>query len=134
MPLRLKTFQIGAPAKRGEGLRIGTTRRPPRGVPRSRWQADGYFDVWFPVVAPTLALFRRFHGRDLSDPAALRAIFDAYERELLKNTEARQAVHLLAEMAKHTAISIGCYCADESRCHRSRLKQLIERAATGKPL
>jgi len=134
MPLKLKTFQIGAPAKRGEGLRIGTTRRPPHGVPRERWQSDGYFDVWFPVVAPSYALLLRARKHNTGDPAVLRVIFDAYERELLKNTEGRQAVHLLAEMAKRTAISIGCYCADESRCHRSRLKQLIERAATGKPL
>ena len=134
MPLKLKTFQIGTPANRGDGLRIGTTRRPPRGVPRDRWQADGYFDVWFPVVAPTLALFHRFRGRDLNDPAQLRAVLDAYEREVLKSTESRQAIHLLAEMAKRIPVSIGCYCADERRCHRSRLKQLIERAATGKPL
>ena len=134
MPLRLKTFQIGGPGKRGDGLRIGATRRPPHGVPRSRWQTDGYFDVWFPVVAPSHALLLRARKSNLGDPAVLRGIFDAYEREVLKNTESRQAIHLLAELARRTPISVGCYCADERRCHRSRLKLLIERAAKGMPL
>jgi uncharacterized protein YeaO (DUF488 family) len=70
-------MKIHNPARRGDSLRIGTTRRPPRGVPRNRWQADGYFDVWFPVVAPRLALFRRFRGRNLNDAAVLRVIFEA---------------------------------------------------------
>lgn len=131
MALKLRTFQIGTPARRGDGLRIGTTRRPPRGVPRARWQKDGYFDVWFPVVAPSHALLRRVRPRNTDEPAALQRIFDAYERELLANAESRQAVVLLAELAKRTPISIGCFCPDEHRCHRSRLKQIIERAATG---
>jgi uncharacterized protein YeaO (DUF488 family) len=124
--LKLSTFRHGDPPKRGEGLRIGTTRRPPRGVPRDRWQRDNYFDVWFPVLAPSAALLRRFQR---SQTMGFRDFCDSYERELLKSAEPRQALDLLAALALRTPISIGCYCADESRCHRSHLRRLIEAAA-----
>src|SRR5438445_10266319 len=88
---RLRTFQIGASPKRREGLRIGTTRRPPGGVPRKRWQSDGYFDLWFPVVAPSTALLNRSKAHNFDDPAARRRFFDAYRREL-RRPPARHAV------------------------------------------
>jgi uncharacterized protein YeaO (DUF488 family) len=127
--LKLSTFQIRATRKRVEELRIGATRRPPRGVPRKRWTKDGYFDVWLPVVAPSQKLITRFK-RDFDDPARRRAFFDRYERELLSNTAAKYTLRLLAEIAKRTPVSIGCYCANESRCHRSRLFKIISRLAT----
>src|SRR3954451_5254544 len=114
--LKLRTFRIGEPAKRGEGLRIGTTRRPPRGVPKSRWKSDGYFDVWLPAVAPSMNLLRWIKQRDINDPATRRIFFERYERELLGDSVARQTLQLLAEMAKRTPVSIGCFCVDESRC------------------
>jgi uncharacterized protein YeaO (DUF488 family) len=126
--LKLKTFQIGSPRARGEGLRIGVTRRPPRGVPHRRWQRDGYFDVWFPAVAPSAPLLRRALAGGLDAAAARRRFFAAYEREL-RSPVARQCVELLAQLALRTPIAIGCFCADESRCHRSRLRKAIERAA-----
>jgi uncharacterized protein YeaO (DUF488 family) len=122
----LKTFQIGAPKKRGEGIRIGATRRPPRGVPRVRWKSDGYFDVWLPTVAPSESLRRRLRTRSIG-----KWFFDAYEREMAK-TNARQTILLLAEIAGHTPIAIGCRCEDETMCHRSRLRRLIEKAASMK--
>jgi len=128
-PLKLHTFQIGSPAKREAGLRIGITRRPPRGVPRARWQAEGYFDVWFPVLAPSAALLKRIHAQNLDDPAKRRAFFDRYERKMLGRLESRQAIHLLAAVAARTPISLGCFCHDENHCHRSRLRRLIEQAA-----
>jgi uncharacterized protein YeaO (DUF488 family) len=126
--LKLRTFQIGSPTKRGDGLRIGVTRLPPRGVPRHRWQRDGYFDVWFPVVAPSAPLLRRALARGLADATVRRRFFTAYEREL-KRPAARQCVELLAQLAMRMPIAIGCFCDDESRCHRSRLRKAIERAA-----
>ena len=129
MTLKLSTFQIGTPAKRNQGLRIGTTRLPPRGVSKSRWKRDGYFDVWLPAVAPSRNLLKWIRHRDINDSVVRRAFFIRYERELLANAESRQIVQLLAEIAKRTPLSIGCFCADESRCHRSRLYQLIVRAA-----
>jgi uncharacterized protein YeaO (DUF488 family) len=102
--LKLSTFQIGAPAKRGEGLRIGVTRRPPRGVPKSRWVRDGYFDVWFPALAPSTKLLARFKKhRFTEDPAADRAFFDSYERELLATAESRQTVKFVAQVAARTS-------------------------------
>jgi len=124
--LRLSTFQIGAPRRRGQGLRIGTTRRPPRGVPKSRWTQDGYFDVWLPVLAPSLKLLGRFKGRDWDDPVVRKSFFDSYERELLSSAVGRQAVEFIARVAERTPLSIGCFCGDESRCHRSRLFKIIK--------
>lgn len=123
--LRLSTFQIGTPAKRGQGLRIGVTRLPPRGVPKDRWVRDGYFDVWFPVLAPSAKLLGRVKQIDFDDSAARKTFFDRYERELLATAEGRQTVELIAQIAERTPISIGCFCADESRCHRSRLDKII---------
>ena len=126
--LKLSTFQIGTRPKSGQGLRVGATRRPPRGVPKSRWERDGYFDVWLPSIAPSQKLITRFK-RNFDDPARRRAFFNSYERELLSNAEGRQTLRLLAKLAKRMPISVGCFCADESRCHRSRLYELIMRAA-----
>jgi len=128
-PLKLRAFQIGSPAARQDGLRIGVTRRPPRGIPRARWQAEGYFDIWFPVLAPSAVLLKWVHAQNLDDPAKRRAFFKRYEREMLGRLESRQAIHLLAAVAARTPVSLGCFCPDENRCHRSRLRKLIEQAA-----
>ena len=126
--LKLSTFQIGAPARRGGGLRIGTTRRPPRGIPKSRWVRDGYFDVWLPSLAPSAKLLARFKNRDFDNPSVRKVFFDSYERELLGSAEGRQIVQFVAQVAARTSISIGCFCDDESRCHRSRLLKIIQHA------
>ena len=127
--LRLSTFQIGGPARRGECLRIGTTRRPPRGVRKNRWVRDGYFDVWLPALAPSAKLLAHLKDRDFDDPTVRKAFFDAYERELLRHAEGRQTVQFVAEIATRTSISVGCFCQDESRCHRSRLFKIIQKFA-----
>ncbi len=126
--LKLSTFQIGTPAKRGQGLRIGATRHPPRGVPKSRWVRDGYFDVWVPALAPSAKLISRFRPH-LDDPGLRKKFFDSYERELLGVAESRQTVELMAQIAARMPISIGCFCEDESKCHRSRLHEIIRREA-----
>jgi uncharacterized protein YeaO (DUF488 family) len=127
--LKLSTFQIGTPAKRGQGLRIGTTRRPPRGVPKARYKRDGYFDVWLPAIAPSAKLLSRLKRRDPDDAGVLKDFFDSYERELLSTASGRQTIEFLAEVAARTPISIGCFCEDESRCHRSRLYKIVQRHA-----
>jgi uncharacterized protein YeaO (DUF488 family) len=127
--VRLTTFRIGDPPRPGEGLRIGAARRPPRGVARDRWQADGYFDVWFPVVAPSAALLARLRDDwDLDKPADRTRFFRAYERELA-GPDARHVIDLLAALARRTPIAVGCYCEDESRCHRSVLARVIRERA-----
>lgn len=122
--LKLRTFRYRDPPRRGEGLAIGTTRRPPRGEKKKDWRY--YFDVWFPILAPSAALLERYSRSRTMDYAKFCA---SYERELLGRAESRQAVDLLAALALRTPISIGCYCEDESQCHRAHLRKLIERAA-----
>jgi uncharacterized protein YeaO (DUF488 family) len=129
-PIILRTFRIGDAPRRSDGLRIGVARRPPRGVAKTRWQADGYFDVWFPAIAPSLSLLSLFPPRTLDTPATFRRFAAAYAREL-ERPEARQTIELLAVVARRTPIAIGCYCEDESRCHRSVLRAAIEAAGKG---
>ena len=131
MDLKLSTFQIGTPVERKQGLRIGVTRRPPRGVPRERWARDGYFDIWFPALAPSAKLIARFKRRHFDDPAVRKTFFESYERELLATAEVRQAIDLIVQIAARTPICIGCFCGDESKCHRSRLYEIIRRRALG---
>ena len=121
--IQLRTFKYGDDRKRGEGLRIGTTRRPPRGVRKNRW--SHYFDIWFPVIAPSAALLQRSKSRVLG----YGAFCASYKRELLAKAETRQALKFLAAMALRTPISIGCYCKNEVECHRGYLRKLIEREA-----
>jgi len=118
--LKLRTFRHGDARKRGEGLRIGTTRRPPRGATKDQWR--DYFDVWFPVLAPSAKLLA-------SKTRNYRTFCARYSREINSRAESRQALQLLAHLALRTPVSIGCYCQDESRCHRTHLRKLIERAA-----
>ena len=127
--LKLSTYRIGTRPKSSQGLRIGATRLPPRGVPKSRWKKDGYFDVWLPVIAPSKKLLSWIHQRDINDAATRKVFFQRYERELLGDSTARHTLELLAELAKRTPISVGCFCKDESRCHRSRLREVSERIA-----
>lgn len=124
--LQLTTFQIGTPSQPGQGLRVGATRRPPRGVPKGRWVADGYFDVWLPAVAPSAKLLGELKQYDFDNPAQRKKFFNRYEKELLGNAESRQTVEFMAEVAARMPISIGCFCEDESRCHRSRLFKIIQ--------
>lgn len=124
--LMLSTFRVGDPAKPEEGLRVGVTRFPPRGVPKERWAADGYFDVWLPLLAPSAKLVTEIKKAVTGTAAEQKKAFDRYERELLSNATGRQAVEFLAQIAARTPISIGGACEDESRCHRSRLFKIIQ--------
>jgi len=127
--MELQTFRIGDPARTGGALRIATTRRPPRGIRKADWPE--YFDVWLSSVAPSLELLARAQRAALDRPAEWQKFERAYTREMSR-TEARQTIALLAALARRWPIAIGCYCENESRCHRSILRQLIERA--GDPL
>ncbi len=99
-------------------------------MPRARWREECRFDVWFPVAAPSEAFLRRWQKRlRTAGPAEIRAFRAGYERELLGRAESRQAVELLAALARRMPLSIGCFCEDESRCHRAHLRVLIERVA-----
>jgi uncharacterized protein YeaO (DUF488 family) len=125
--IRLGTFQIGTPARPEDGLRIAVTRRPQRGVPKADRERVGRFDVWFPALAPSAELLERFHPQGETDPVRWSKFLNAYEKELLATAESRQALELVAEIATRMPVSIGCFCADESRCHRSRLREMLLR-------
>ena len=127
--LHLTTFQIGDPATPGRELRIGVTRHPPRGVPKERWVPDGYFDVWLPTLAPESKLVSQILKVDPENTAQREKLFDRYERELLSDATGRQTVELIAKIAERMPVSIGCFCKDESLCHRSRLLRIIEQHA-----
>lgn len=129
--INLGTFQIGSPRKRGEGLRVGTVRFLPRGVKKEDYARLDYFDVWFPLLAPSSELLKWLKSRDWpSEQVRWSKFRERYVAEL-KKTDARQAIKLLAELARATALSIGCYCENESFCHRSILRELIEAAMDG---
>jgi uncharacterized protein YeaO (DUF488 family) len=107
----------------GEGLRIGTVRRPPRGVRREQIAARDFYDVWFPVVAPSVETMTTFR-EEKSDPAWRRFV-RAYRKEMAR-PEASHALDLLAALSQGADFSVGCYCEDETRCHRSILRELLE--------
>lgn len=118
-------FQLGLSRKRGEGLRIGTVRLLPRGVRKSEYAKRDYFDVWLPQLSPSRKLLAEYKDGDLS----VAAFFRRYRTEM-KSTEPRQLIQLLAEIAQRTPIAVGCYCEDESQCHRSVLGELIRNAGS----
>ena len=124
----LATFQIGSPRKPGEGLRVGTVRFLPRGVKKEDYARLDYFDVWFPLLAPSSELLKWLKTRDWpSDQVRWNKFRERYIAEMNK-TDARQAIKLMAELARTTPLGIGCYCENESACHRSILRELLEQS------
>ena len=120
MPIRI--VRLGSPRLRGEGLRIGTVRRPPRGVPKCQYAARDFYDVWLPVLAPSADAVRQ--ARRVVNERGWRTFARKYRAEMAK-PESRAVLDLLAALSHRTAFSVGCYCEDESRCHRSLLRQLL---------
>ena len=114
--------RLGSPRGAGEGPRIGTVRRPPRGVPKAEWAARGFYDVWLPDLAPSDALLRL--GKAVDDARAWNAFARRYRTEMSK-PEAKRLLDLLAALSHGTDFAVGCYCADEARCHRSLLRELL---------
>jgi uncharacterized protein YeaO (DUF488 family) len=114
--------QLGTPRKRGEGLRLGTVRRPPRGVPKSDFARLDYYDVWFPNLSPTAELVKEALGA--VDDRAWAAFRRKFRHEMSAPDRSRE-LDLLATLSHHTNLSLGCYCPDESRCHRSVLRELL---------
>jgi len=125
--MAVRVVRLGAPRARGEGLRIGTVRHPPRGVPRSRFAADDWYDVWFPELAPSAAAVKR--GRSAATAREWCAFVRRYRAEMAAPAAGR-ALELLAALSHRAAFSVGCTCADEARCHRAVLRELLaERGA-----
>jgi uncharacterized protein YeaO (DUF488 family) len=125
--MAIRIVRLGSPRTPGEGLRIGTVRRPPRGVPKAVHASRDFYDVWLPDVAPSRALVKE--ALQAADERAWRR-FEKRSRAEMKRPEAARLLDLLAALSHRTDFSVGCYCADEARCHRSVLKTLlVERGA-----
>jgi uncharacterized protein YeaO (DUF488 family) len=120
--MSIRIVRLGSPRARGEGTRIGTVRRPPRGVRKAEFASHNWYDVWFPTLAPSLATMKLGLG------AATPAQWNAFSRKYLAEMAvppARDALALLAALSHSTAFSVGCYCEDERHCHRSLLRRLL---------
>lgn len=118
----VRVVRLGSPRIAGEGTRIGTVRRPPRGVPKSEFAAQNWYDVWFPNLAPSLATMKL--GQQAETPAQWAAFMKKYRAEMA-TPENSHALQLLATLSLHADFSVGCYCADETHCHRSVLRELL---------
>jgi uncharacterized protein YeaO (DUF488 family) len=123
----VRIVRLGTPRAPREGLRIGTVRRPPRGVPKAQFSKQNWYDVWFPNLAPSLETMKQ--GLSVETQAEWNRFARKYKAEM-SAPAAQHDLELLAALSRVTYFSVGCYCQDESRCHRSILRQLlIERGA-----
>jgi uncharacterized protein YeaO (DUF488 family) len=127
MVLQLSTYAYRSKRRRGEGLRLGCTRYVARGVRKGDYAPLDIMDVWLPTVAPSRELLAWARRNDMDDPKIWKTYVRRYRGEM-KKTNARQTIRTLAELAKRTPISIGCYCQRE-HCHRFELEKLIRAAA-----
>jgi uncharacterized protein YeaO (DUF488 family) len=121
MPIRI--VRLGSPRSPGEGVRLGTVRRPPRGVPKAEFASRDFYDVWLPELSPSPGLVAQ--GLSSEDAKAWAAFTRKYRAEM-KQPEASHLLDLLAALSRTTALAVGCYCEDEARCHRSVLRELLQ--------
>jgi uncharacterized protein YeaO (DUF488 family) len=122
-----RIVRLGSERSADEGLRIGTVRRPPRGVTKSEFASQNWYDVWFPNLAPSAAIVALAQRATTSKQWQ---VFARKYRAEMATTENRRTLDLLAAFSHHANFSVGCYCEDESRCHRSLLRELlVERGA-----
>ena len=120
--MAIRIVRLGSPREPGEGLRLGTVRRPPRGVPKSEFAARDFYDVWLPNLAPSEELLKE--GQSSRDEASWSRFTKRFRTEM-NRPEAGRLLDLLAALSHQTNLSLGCYCADENRCHRSVLRELL---------
>jgi len=128
--MSVSIVQLGSARARDEGLRLGTVRRPPRGVPKREFAARDYYDLWLPLLSPSPALVKLAQSsRNEPEWARFRRQF----RTEMRQPEAKTMLDLLAALSHQTNFSVGCYCESESHCHRSVLRELLtERGANVK--
>src|SRR5262245_53288089 len=125
--MAVRIVRLGTKRAPGEGTRIGTVRRPPRGVPKRRFAVENWYDVWFPTLAPSLPTMKL--GLIAKSPKQWAAFARKYRSEM-SEPDASRALDVLAALSLHADFSVGCYCENESRCHRSVLRELFaERGA-----
>ena len=120
--MAMRVVRLGSPRLKNEGLRIGTVRRPPRGVPKTKFASQNWYDVWFPNLAPSLETMKIALASE--GPAQWGRFVKKYRAEMARPENSR-AIDLLAALSHHCNFSIGCYCEDETHCHRSLLRKLL---------
>ena len=120
--MAVRIVRLGSPRAKDEGTRIGTVRRPPRGVPKSEFAAQDFYDVWFPNLAPSVETMKL--AQQATTPKAWADFGKRYRTEMVSPENSR-TLDVLAALSRHANFSVGCYCEDESRCHRSILRALL---------
>jgi len=120
----LTTYRYGSPRSAKEGVRIGVARQPPRGIRKEDWQRLGYCDVRVPLLAPSPELIARYRHGKIGFPE-----FSRHYQTEMKRPESRQAIELLAALLPFVPMSLGCFCEDETKCHRIILRKLVEKEA-----
>jgi uncharacterized protein YeaO (DUF488 family) len=121
--MAIRVVRLGSERTKDEGLRIGTVRRPPRGVPKSDFAKRDFYDVWLPQLSPSPELVAR--ALSAKTEREWNSFVKAYRREM-NEPDAARLLDLLAALSTSTAFSVGCYCEDEARCHRSVLRALLK--------
>ncbi len=120
--MAIRIVRLGTARTEGEGIRIGTVRRPPRGVPKSEFASRNWYDVWFPNLAPSVETMKV--GHEANTPAQWSAFVKKYRAEM-STPEISHTLELLATLSHQSNFSVGCYCEDEAHCHRSVLRTLL---------
>lgn len=118
----VRIVRLGSARSADEGTRIGTVRRPPRGVPKAEFASRNFYDVWFPNLAPSLQTMKM--AQEATTPAQWAAFVRKYRAEMAEPEHAH-AIGLLARLSHQTNFAVGCYCEDEAHCHRSVLRELL---------
>jgi uncharacterized protein YeaO (DUF488 family) len=125
--MAIRIVRLGSPRSPDEGTRIGTVRRPPRGVPKAEFASGNWYDVWYPNLAPAAETVRQ--AQQAETPAEWQAFVRKYRKEMAQ-PDASHTLDLLAALSQHASFSLGCYCEDEAHCHRAVLRTLLaERGA-----
>jgi uncharacterized protein YeaO (DUF488 family) len=119
----IRVVRLGSPRADDEGLRLGTVRRPPRGVPKTEVAVRDFYDVWLPELAPSVDVVREALSQPWTD-ARWRNYSRTYRRQM-REPQARHLLVMLAALSYQTNLSVGCYCEDAARCHRTLLKELL---------
>ncbi|WP_454732301.1 MULTISPECIES: DUF488 domain-containing protein [Cupriavidus] len=125
--MAIRIVRLGSPRAPDEGLRIGTVRRPPRGVPKAEFASRDYYDVWYPELSPSADLVAQALAIQEDDDEKGWREFERHFRAEMARPEASRTLDLLAALSRQTNFSLGCYCEQERRCHRSILRSLLEK-------
>lgn len=120
--MAIRVVRLGSARTEGEGIRIGTVRRPPRGVPKAAFASQNWYDVWYPALAPSVETMKL--GQEAGTPAQWQAFTKKYRAEMAQ-PESSRTLDLLAALSQQANFSVDCYCEDESHCHRSILRALL---------